>query len=207
MSLTPDPLHALLTNPNNLHLPAKALLSGPTLHQTNQPTVNPPAVQPDSPAEHTPTPSSSSWSPASLQALQSKLNPPPRPTTSTSSVIDDQQWGTISERTLTPEQARDARLLENRAHLDGKRFYKSSGTGRKRGQLPTRVHFGTVQVGPHEFFSARIPRRQRRARFIDEVLADDNVVSGTRKRFTKSVRAGRVTRRVVYPSAKTQKRR
>lgn len=106
-------------------------------------------------------------------------------------------WHEIPERVLTPEEERDVRVVENRAFLDPKRFYKSSGTGRKQGELPTRVHFGTVIAGAHEFYSARLTRKERKPRIIDEVLADRHVVDYAKHRSNALLNAARTSRRVV----------
>lgn len=120
----------------------------------------------------------------------------------------DKDWHEINERVLTPEEERDARVIENRAFLDPKRFYKSSGTGRKKGELPTRVHFGTVVVGPHEFYSARLTRKERKPRIIDEVLADRRVVTYAKQRSAALQNLARFSRRIVDPAiGKRRKRR
>lgn len=107
---------------------------------------------------------------------------------------------------LTPELQRDIRLIENRQHLDPKRFYKSSGTGRKQGELPTRVQVGTVVVGAHEFYSGRLVKRDRRARIMDQVLGDEGVRKFTKNRFRKVQKERMENRRVVDP-ARQRKRK
>lgn len=119
----------------------------------------------------------------------------------------DEQWHEIAERVLTPEEERDARIIENRQFLDPKRFYKSSGTGRAQGELPNRVHFGTVVVGQHEFYSSRLTKRQRRSRIIDEVLADDRLVNYARNRKERLQVAKNSGKRVVDPAARKKRRR
>lgn len=111
-------------------------------------------------------------------------------------------WHEIPERTLSPAEERDLRAIENRQHLDPKRFYKSSGSGRKQGELPSRVHFGTVVVGAHEFYSARLRRKERRTRFIDEVLADRRLVKYARDRSRRLDQARNGNRRVVDPASR-----
>lgn len=119
----------------------------------------------------------------------------------------DVDWHEIPEATLTPELRRDLILLENRAHLDPKRFYKSSGTGRKRGELPTRVHVGTVVEAPHEFFSGRLTNRERRKSFADEVFSDGRLMENAKRRFTKVQESRRGKKRVVDPAARAIRKR
>lgn len=121
------------------------------------------------------------------------------------SQVDDSKWYEIPKVSLTPELERDLRIIENRQHLDPKRFYKSTGTGRQRGQLPTKFHIGTVVVGSHEFYSGRLTRQERKSRIIDEVLADNRIVNYTRKRMTSLQRARQTGKRTIDPSKKFTK--
>lgn len=111
-------------------------------------------------------------------------------------------WHEIPEAEMTPGLRRDLVLLENRAHLDPKRFYKSSGTGRKRGELPTRVHVGTVIAGAHEFLSGRLTNKERKKSFADEIFSDDRLMENAKRRFGKLQRSRQGTKRVVDPAAK-----
>lgn len=120
-------------------------------------------------------------------------------------IASDEKWHDIKERKLTPEEERDLRVVENRQHLDPKRFYKSTGTGRKPGDLPTRVHFGTVVVGAHEFYSARMTRRERRSRIIDEVLADKEAVSYIKKKGRTLQVQKSISKRVVDPASRRRR--
>lgn len=117
----------------------------------------------------------------------------------------DEKWHEIEERKLTPEEERDLRVVENRQHLDPKRFYKSTGTGRKRGELPSQVHFGTVVVGAHEFYSARMTRRERRARIIDEVLADKEALSYIKKKGRALQVQKSISKRIVDPASRRRR--
>lgn len=111
-------------------------------------------------------------------------------------------WHEIPEAEMTAGLRRDLVLLENRAHLDPKRFYKSSGTGRKRGELPTRVHVGTVIAGAHEFLSGRLTNKERKKSFADEIFSDDRLMENAKRRFGKLQKSRQGTKRVVDPAAK-----
>lgn len=107
---------------------------------------------------------------------------------------------------MTPELQRDLRVIENRQHLDPKRFYKSSGSGRRRGELPSRVQVGTVVVGAHEFYSARLTKRERKGRIMDQVLADERVKTYTKDRFQKLQQGRMISKRIIDPAAKRARR-
>jgi hypothetical protein len=59
-------------------------------------------------------------------------------------------------------------LLRMRPVLDAKRHYKKEGG---KAKLPEFSHVGTVIEGPTEFYSARIPKKERKRTFVDETLA------------------------------------
>lgn len=124
-----------------------------------------------------------------------------------STVPVQQDWHEIPEISLTPELRRDLILLENRQHLDPKRFYKSSGTGRKNGQLPTRVHLGVVVEAPHEYLSARLTNKERKKSFADEILSDPHIMANARRRF-QDIQSSRADRkRIVDPAARKIRRK
>lgn len=116
-------------------------------------------------------------------------------------------WHEIPEAKMTPELQRDLRIVENRQHLDPKRFYKSSGTGRRRGELPSRVQIGTVVVGAHEFYSGRLTNKERKGRIIDQVLADERIRHYTKNKFKKLQNDREIKKRVVDPAAKKKRRK
>lgn len=119
---------------------------------------------------------------------------------------DEETWHEMPAIDLTPEVQRDLRIIENRQHLNPKRFYKSTGTGRKGGQLPTHVQIGKVISGSHEFYSGRLLKKERRSRIIEEALADNNVMHYTKSRFKKLQKERIGNRRVVDPAARKNKR-
>lgn len=143
------------------------------------------------------------------RALEALLTAEPstsdhRPATVLSSSESD--WHEIPEIRMTPELEKDLRIIENRRHLDPKRFYKSSGTGRKKGQLPTRVHVGTVVVEAHEFYSGRLTKKERRKSILDEVMSDERITKYTKNKFRTLQQAKQVKKRIVDPAAQKKKR-
>lgn len=147
-------------------------------------------------------PSKKSWAAVASSATSAPAARPPwGPSGSSSAALAN--WHEIPEAEMTPELRRDLILLENRAHLDPKRFYKSQGTGRKRGELPTRVHVGTVVEAPHEFLSGRLTNKERRKSFADEIFSDNRLMKNAKRRFSKLQETRQGTKRVVDPAAKS----
>lgn len=119
---------------------------------------------------------------------------------------NEREWHEIPEARMTPQLQKDLRVIENRQHLDPKRFYKSSGTGRRKGELPSRVHVGTVVVGAHEFYSSRLTRRERRRTVLDEVMSDQRIMNYTKNKFKTLQKAKQINKRVVDPAARKNRR-
>ena len=67
-----------------------------------------------------------------------------------------------------------------RSVLDPKRHYKKDGASRKK-TVPEYCQVGTVVEGPTEFLSSRIPNKERKKTFVEEVLAN----AESRRRFKK----------------------
>lgn len=68
---------------------------------------------------------------------------------------------------LTPALKRDLDLLHMRSVLDTKRFYKRENT--KRG-YPEFSQVGQVIEGPTDYYSGRIPKKQRKRTLAEEVM-------------------------------------
>lgn len=115
-------------------------------------------------------------------------------------------WHEIPEVKMTPELEKDLKIVENRGHLDPKRFYKSSGSGRKKGELPKRVHVGTVVAGAHEFYSARLTRKERRKSILDEVLSDSRIVRYTKNKLKALRQEKAIKKRTIDPAARRKRK-
>ncbi|KAI9757854.1 MAG: hypothetical protein M4579_003290 [Chaenotheca gracillima] len=96
-------------------------------------------------------------------------------------------WFNMPRTDLTPELKRDLQLLQMRSVIDPKRHYKKSG---KKFKAPEYSQVGTVVEGPTEFFSARIPNKERKQTFVDEVLSAKDSVRKYKSKYD-SVKASR----------------
>lgn len=79
-------------------------------------------------------------------------------------------WFNLPRTDVTPELQRDLQILRMRSVLDPKRHYKKDN-GSKKSLIPQFSQVGTVIEGPTEFSSGRIPNKQRKKTFVEEVLA------------------------------------
>lgn len=95
------------------------------------------------------------------------------------------RWFNIQSQELTPEAKKDINLLKMRAYLDPKRFYKRESKQGKGSAFPEVFQFGTVEVSAREFYSARIPKKQRCSSVVDEIISNDNSRSYIKKKFSE----------------------
>eukprot|EP01023_Acetabularia_acetabulum_P037617 TRINITY_DN3576_c0_g1_i6.p1 TRINITY_DN3576_c0_g1~~TRINITY_DN3576_c0_g1_i6.p1 ORF type:complete len:427 (-),score=51.44 TRINITY_DN3576_c0_g1_i6:234-1514(-) len=88
-------------------------------------------------------------------------------------------WYDLPATTITPELARDLKVIRLRQTYDPKRFYKSFESD----NLPKYFQIGTVVEGPADFYSGRLPKRYRRSTITEELLADPEFNQQRKKRF------------------------
>jgi len=86
-------------------------------------------------------------------------------------------WFGMPASELTDERRSDLELIRMRNALDPKIHYKSTD----REALPKFFQFGRVLDGPADRYS-RIPRRQRQRTIVDELLADTEFRSRSKKK-------------------------
>lgn len=68
---------------------------------------------------------------------------------------------------LTPQLARDLKLLKMRNVLDSKRFYKKDNS---KASVPEFSQIGTIVEGPTEYFNARMTKKERKRTLLEEVM-------------------------------------
>jgi len=83
-------------------------------------------------------------------------------------------------------------MLLMRNYIDPKRFYKGLDS------LAPDFQIGTVIEGRMDFVNGRLPRRERKRTFVDEILADRGVRSYTKKKFTSIQEANKSGRKSQY---------
>ncbi|KAI9143322.1 Fcf2 pre-rRNA processing, partial [Paraphysoderma sedebokerense] len=89
------------------------------------------------------------------------------------------KWFNLPATELTPEIERDLMLLKARNVLDPKRHYKKGTIN----EIPKYFQIGTIIAAPHEFYSSRIPKKDRKQHLIDELMADMESKKYYRKKF------------------------
>jgi len=82
------------------------------------------------------------------------------------------KWFNMKHAEMTDEEKRDLKILKMRKALDPKTFYK----GDDMKGLPRFFQKGTVVESKAEFYSSRIPKKQRKQTLADELMADAKFV-------------------------------
>lgn len=80
---------------------------------------------------------------------------------------------------LTPQLKNDLRLLQMRSALDPAHHYKASDSK----QLPRYFQVGRVVADSADFYSSRIPRRQRKQTLVDELLSNEEFKHYHKKKY------------------------
>lgn len=90
------------------------------------------------------------------------------------SIERKKKWHEIEEKDLTPEQIREMRALDLRAAISPDGIFANIEWDPQN--LPRNVHFGQVIEGMGEFFSARIPKKQRSRNLVDDLVQNQREV-------------------------------
>lgn len=96
----------------------------------------------------------------------------------------------------TPEMKRDLQILRMRSVLDPKRHYKKDGNSKKN-LVPQFSQVGTVIEGPTEYFSGRIPNKERKKTFVEEVLAKRDDMDRFKRKYNE-IRVSKASGRKAY---------
>ena len=89
------------------------------------------------------------------------------------------KWYGLAKPTMTPELEREVQVLQLKAFMHRKRFFKR-GANRT---TPEYFEMGTIIEGPTEFHSGRLTRKERKSSMVDEVLADAEIKQYTKRRY------------------------
>ncbi|KAA0714223.1 Deoxynucleotidyltransferase terminal-interacting protein 2 [Triplophysa tibetana] len=88
-------------------------------------------------------------------------------------------WFNMKAPELTEELRNDLKALKMRSAMDPKRFYKKND----REGFPKYFQVGTVVDSPVDFYSSRIPKKQRKRTIVEELLADAEFRSNNKNKY------------------------
>ncbi|XP_056629477.1 deoxynucleotidyltransferase terminal-interacting protein 2 [Triplophysa dalaica] len=116
-------------------------------------------------------------------------------------------WFNMKAPELTEELRNDLKALKMRSAMDPKRFYKKND----REGFPKYFQVGTVVDSPVDFYSSRIPKKQRKRTIVEELLADAEFRSNNKKKYQEIMTdkaahvAGKMYKKNKFHKKKTNK--
>ena len=106
--------------------------------------------------------------------------------------------------TLSPGVKSDLHLLKLRSVLDPQRHYRSEAI---RPSAPQFSQLGQIIQGPTEYLSSRLPKKERKRTFVEEVLANEKF-TGRFKRKYIDIQASKTSgKKAYYKNLKAKKSR
>nr|XP_058958238.1 uncharacterized protein LOC131785366 [Pocillopora verrucosa] len=111
-------------------------------------------------------------------------------------------WFNLPATQITPEIERDMKLMKMRNVLDKKHHYKKNDSS----ALPKYFQIGTVVEGTADFYSSRIPKRQRKTNMIDELLADAEFRRYNKKKYLEIQAAKQSGKKGFYKQKKDKRK-
>ncbi len=103
---------------------------------------------------------------------------------------------------LTPELRADLQLLKMRSILDPHQHYKKDST---KSLVPEYSQVGKIIEGPTEFFSSRLPNKERKKTFVEEVLVNEESIGRFKNKYSE-IQASKTSGRKAYYKKSIEKR-
>ena len=91
------------------------------------------------------------------------------------------RWFDVPNTPVTPEIEKTFKVLEMRPYLFKEQHYKKANKWKK----PAFFGVGTVLDDPKDFYSSRVPKKQRKQTLADELLDDEKLRQDTEKKMNQ----------------------
>ncbi|KAK7789535.1 hypothetical protein R5R35_010316 [Gryllus longicercus] len=114
-----------------------------------------------------------------------------------------ENWFNMPAAEITDEKKHDLEVLKMRSVLDPKQFYKKNVLNK----TPKYFQVGTVIESPADFYSSRIPKKQRKKTMVDELLADAEFQRYNKRRYIEIIEQRRKTDYKAHRLASRLKRK
>ncbi|KAL6051647.1 Deoxynucleotidyltransferase terminal-interacting protein 2 [Balamuthia mandrillaris] len=109
-------------------------------------------------------------------------------------------WFDLPAPEMTAELKRDLQMIRLRNYMDPKQHYKRIP---KRG--PKYFQIGTIVDGPTDFYSSRVPKRDRKRTIVEEVMADEQARQWAKRKFSELQRSKQAAgRKKTTPKKKSK---
>ncbi len=102
---------------------------------------------------------------------------------------------------LTPELKADIRLLQMRSVLDPHRHYKKTS----KTSIPEYSQVGTIIEGPTEYLTSRLPNKERKRTFVEEVLANETSTGRFKSKYNDIQASKTSGRKAFYKKLKAKR--
>lgn len=103
-------------------------------------------------------------------------------------------WFDLPRTKMSSEIKNDLKLLKLRNVLDPHRHYRSDST---RALAPKFSQIGQIIEGPTEYFSSRLPNKERKRTFVEEVLANEKFTGRFKKKYNE-IQASKTSGKKAY---------
>lgn len=103
---------------------------------------------------------------------------------------------------LSSELKSDLKLLKLRNVLDPHRHYRSDGG---TAFAPRFSQVGKIIEGPTEYYSSRLPNKERKKTFVEEVLANEKFTGRFKKKYNE-IQASKTSGKKAYYKNLMEKR-
>lgn len=91
------------------------------------------------------------------------------------------KWFGMKSMAGRPGAKEAVELLKMRGYMDPKKFFKKDSKMEK--EFPKVFQLGTVTTGAHEFYSARLTKKERAPSIVEEILRDKEKLHYVKKKF------------------------
>lgn len=108
-------------------------------------------------------------------------------------------WYNMSAPEMTDEKKNDLMVVQMRQALDPKHFYKRSTTTKTQ---PKYFEVGTYVESPVDFYSSRLPKKERKKTLVEELMADMEFCRYQKKKMTEILQS---RPKKFHPKEKTKK--
>lgn len=113
-----------------------------------------------------------------------------------------EQWYNMPTPEMTDEKKNDLMVLQMRKALDPKHFYKRSAD-----KINSKYfEVGTFVESPVDFYSSRVPKKQRKQTLVDELMADAEFRQTQKKKFVE-IQQSRPTMKKMFKKKLSNRQR
>ncbi|KAL3993977.1 Fcf2 pre-rRNA processing family protein [Acanthocheilonema viteae] len=112
-------------------------------------------------------------------------------------------WYNLPASEMTEERERDLEIIQMRSSLNSKAHYRKND----RSVLQKYFQVGTVVETKADFYSSRIPKKQRKRTLVEELLADTDLQTKQRQKYQEIKAREAITKRGAFRHSSYPKKR